>query len=63
LRLILATFPTEEIEARLFKLQELKLGQKYLQKSRKRKTFQHNIGDDLIQKHSYIDANQESIRY
>jgi hypothetical protein len=35
LRLILTTFPTEEIEGRLFKSQEQKLGQKYLQKSRK----------------------------
>jgi hypothetical protein len=58
LRLILATFPTEEIEARLFKSQEWKLGQK----SRKWKIFQHKIGDDLIQKHSYIDTNQESTR-
>jgi hypothetical protein len=32
LRLILATFPMEEIETRLFKLQEWKSGQKYLQK-------------------------------
>ena len=62
LRLILATFPMEEIEARLFKSQEQKSGQKYLWKSRKWKIFQHKIGDDLIQKHSYIDANQESTR-
>jgi hypothetical protein len=47
----------EEIKARLFKSQEQKSGQKYLRKSRKRKIFQHKIGDDLIQKHSYIDAN------
>jgi hypothetical protein len=52
----------EEIEARLFKSQERKSGQKYLQKSRKWKTFPHKIGDDLIQKQSYIDANQESTR-
>jgi hypothetical protein len=52
----------EEIKARLFKSQEQKSGQKYLRKSRKRKIFQHKIGDDLIQKHSYIDANQESTR-
>jgi hypothetical protein len=32
LRLILPTFPTEEIEARLFKSQEQKSGQKYLRK-------------------------------
>jgi hypothetical protein len=32
LRLILATFPTEEIEAWLFKSQERKSGKKYLQK-------------------------------
>jgi hypothetical protein len=62
LRLILATFPTEEIEARLFKSQERKLCQKYLWKSRKWKIFQHKIWDDLIQKQNYIDANQESIR-
>jgi hypothetical protein len=30
LRLILATFPMEEIEERLFKAQERKSGQKYL---------------------------------
>jgi hypothetical protein len=34
-RLILATFSTEEIEEILFKSQEQKSGQKYLQKSRK----------------------------
>jgi hypothetical protein len=61
LRLILATFPTEEIEAGLFKSQAWKSGQKYLQKLRK-KSFQHRIGDDLIQKHNYIDANKESTR-
>jgi hypothetical protein len=25
--------------------------------------LQHNIGDDLTQKHDYIDANQEFTRY
>jgi hypothetical protein len=35
LKLILATFPTEEIKERLFKLQGQKSGQKYLQKLRK----------------------------
>jgi hypothetical protein len=39
LSLILATFPTEEIEARLFKSQERKLGQKYLQKIKKMKNI------------------------
>jgi hypothetical protein len=62
LRLILATFPMKEIKERLFKSQELKSGQKYLWKSRKLKIFQHKIGDDLIQKHNYIDANQEFTR-
>jgi hypothetical protein len=57
LRLILATFPMEEIKERLFKSQERKLGQKYLQKSRKWKIFQHKIGDDLTQTHGCIDAN------
>jgi hypothetical protein len=34
------------------------LGQKY-SKLTKIKTLQHNIGDELTQKHDYIDANQE----
>jgi hypothetical protein len=59
---MLATFRMEEIEERLFKSQECKSDQKYLQNSRKWKTFQHKISDDLIQKHNYIDANQESTR-
>jgi hypothetical protein len=62
LRLILATFVMEEIEAKLFKSQEPKSDQKYFWKSRKWKIFQYKIGDDLIQKHSYIDANKESTR-
>jgi hypothetical protein len=44
------------------KLWDKKSGQKYLQKSRKWKIFQHNIGDDLTQKHSYIGVNQEFTR-
>jgi hypothetical protein len=39
-----------------------KIRPKNLWKSRKWKTFQHKIWDDLIQKHSYIDLNQESTR-
>ena len=35
LRLILATFPTKEIEENLLKTLERKSGQKYLQKSQK----------------------------
>jgi hypothetical protein len=35
LRLILATFPMDEIEERFFKSQERKSSQKYLRKSRK----------------------------
>jgi hypothetical protein len=62
LRLILATFPIEEIKARLFRSQEWNLSQKYLRKSRKWKTFQHKISDDLIQKNIYIDAKQEPTR-
>jgi hypothetical protein len=60
--LILATFPMEEIKERLFNSQERKSGQKYLQKSRKWKIFQHKIGDDFIQTHGCIDANQEFTR-
>jgi hypothetical protein len=62
LRLILATFPMEEIEERLFKSQERKSGQKYLQKWRKWKTFQHIERGDSIQTHRCIDANQEFTR-
>jgi hypothetical protein len=63
LSLILATFPMEKIEEKLLKLWNRKSGQKYLWKSRKRKTWQHNVGDDSMEKHKYIDANQESTRY
>jgi hypothetical protein len=63
LRLILVTFSTEEIEERIFKSQEQKSGQKYLQKLRKWKTFQHIERGDSIQTHGCIDANQEFIRY
>jgi hypothetical protein len=38
---------------------EIKKRAKILQKSWKWKTLQHNIGDDLTQKHNYIGANQE----
>jgi hypothetical protein len=62
LRLILATCPMEEIKERLLKLQERKSGQKYLQKLRKWKTFQHIERDDSIQTHGCIDANQEFTR-
>jgi hypothetical protein len=58
-RLILATFPMEEIEERLFNSQEPKLGQKCLRKSRKWKTFQHIERGDSIQTHGCMDANQE----
>jgi hypothetical protein len=40
-----------------------KIRPKVLWKSRKWKTLQHNIGDDLTQKHGYIDANQEFTMY
>jgi hypothetical protein len=51
----------EGIDEKL-KLWDQKSGQKYLQKSQKWKILQHKIGDDLTQKHSYIDANQEFTR-
>jgi hypothetical protein len=39
------------------------LGQRYFQKSKKeRKILQHEEGDDSIQKHNYIDVNQEFTR-
>jgi hypothetical protein len=38
LRLVLATFPMEEIEEKLLKSRNRESGQKYLQKSQKRKT-------------------------
>jgi hypothetical protein len=59
LRLILASFPMEKIEEKLLKSWNQKSGQKYLWKSWKRKTWQHKVGDDSIQKHIYIDVNQE----
>jgi hypothetical protein len=46
MRLNLAPKPTEGIEEKFLKLW---------------KTMQHNIGDELTQKHDYIDANQEFI--
>jgi hypothetical protein len=52
----------EEIDESLFKSQEWKLGQKYLQKSRNSKIFQHIERGDLIQTHRCIDANQEFTR-
>jgi hypothetical protein len=61
-RLILATFPIEEIEERLFKSKEWKSGQKYLWKWRKWKTFQHIERGDLIHTHGCIDVNQEFTR-
>jgi hypothetical protein len=36
-----------------------RIGPKILKNHKKRKTLQHNIGDELTQKHNYIDANQE----
>jgi hypothetical protein len=39
-----------------------KIRPKYLWKSRKRKTLQHEEGDDSIQKHNYVDVNQEFTR-
>jgi hypothetical protein len=63
LRLILATFSMEEIEERLFKSQEWKSGEKYLQKSSKWRIFQHIEWGDSIQTHICIDANQEFTRY
>jgi hypothetical protein len=59
LRLILPTFPMEEIEERFFKSQEQKSDQKYLLKSRNWKIFQHIERGDSIQTHWCIDANQE----
>jgi hypothetical protein len=44
------------------KSQEWKLGQKYLWKSRKIKTFQHIDRGDSIKTHRYIDANPVFIR-
>jgi hypothetical protein len=38
---------------------EIKNWAENTQKSQKWKTLQHNIGDELTQKHDYIDANQE----
>jgi hypothetical protein len=61
-RLILATFSMEEIEGKLIKSWNQKSVQKYLWKSWKRKTRQHKVGDDSIQKHNYINANQDSTR-
>jgi hypothetical protein len=61
LRLILATFPMEEIEG-LFKSQQRKLTQKYLWTSRKWKIFQHIEIGDSIQTHGCIDVNQEFTR-
>jgi hypothetical protein len=61
-RLILATFPMEEIKEKLLTSWNKKSGQKYLRKSLNRKTWQHKEGDNSIQKHSYIDANHESTR-
>jgi hypothetical protein len=62
LRLILATFPMEEIKERLFKSQERKSAQKYLRKSRKWKIFQLIERGDSIQTHGCIDVNQEFTR-
>jgi hypothetical protein len=57
MRLILAPKYIEEIEEKLLKSQDQKLGQKYLWKSWKWKTLELKEGDDLTQKHSYIDVN------
>jgi hypothetical protein len=62
MRLTLEPKSMEGIEEKLLKSCDWKLGQKYLWKSWKRKTLQHEEGDDLIQKHSYIDVNQEFTR-
>jgi hypothetical protein len=40
----------------------LKIGLKISPKTMKIKTLQHEEGDDSIQKHGYIDVNQEFIR-
>jgi hypothetical protein len=37
----------------------LRIGPKILKNHKNKKTLQHNIGDELTQKHDYIDANQE----
>jgi hypothetical protein len=50
-------------QSRTLQIASAKIGPKIPPKIKKiKKTFQHRIGDDLIQNHSYIDANQESIR-
>jgi hypothetical protein len=36
-----------------------RIGPKILKNHKKWKTLQHNIVDELTQKHDYIDANQE----
>jgi hypothetical protein len=58
MRLNIAPKPMEGIEEELLKSWDQEFGWKYL-KSRKWKILQHNIGDELRQKHDYIDANQE----
>jgi hypothetical protein len=61
MRLTLAPNPIEGIEEKNPHITKSKIRQKYLRKSKK--TLQHVKGDDSIQKHSYIDVNQEFIRF
>jgi hypothetical protein len=58
MKLNLAPKPMEGIKEKLLKSWDQELGQKY-SKITKMKTLQHNIGDELTQKHDYIDTNQE----
>jgi hypothetical protein len=62
MRIILAPKPMEGIKEKLLKSRDRKSGKKCHRKSWKWKTLQLKIGDDSIQKDSYIDANQESTR-
>jgi hypothetical protein len=62
MRLVLAPKSMEGIKEKLLKSRSQKSGQRCLRKSRKWKILQPKIGDDSIQKDSYIDANQESTR-
>jgi hypothetical protein len=58
MRLNLAPKPMEAIEKNSSN-HEIKNWAENTQKSQKSKILQHNIGDELTQKHGYTDANQE----
>jgi hypothetical protein len=62
MRLTLAPNPIEGIEEKKSSYHEIENPAKIPPKIKK-KTLQHVKGDDSIQKHSYIDVNQEFTRF